>query len=343
MTDKKTRGRKLSFEILGLFAVCFIISLILYFFLLFLASGLIENLLWEQNIELNEEQQYHLDSTVFSASLVFPVFFFIILFLTLFGEKLSYIHEIIKGVDALRMGNSGYELPIVGNNELTRLAEAVNYLSKTELELKEKESRLKEEKETLIRTLSHDIRTPLTSIMSYTELLSAKGSVSDREQREYLHLVSKKTEQIKELTDILLDGGKRNVEFFEDAKLLMEQLAAEFEEALEDDYILAIDLSECKAFSGSFDVQELRRVFDNLISNIQKYADPSSPVELQIKIGSYGIIMKQKNAVLKREKQTESYQMGIYSIKRIAQNYGGGAVAEQQEDVFCITVTLSDI
>ncbi len=249
----------------------------------------------------------------------------------------------MAGVEILRDGNYGEQVELRGNNELTELAEAVNYLSESEQKLKEKEKRLYEEREELIRTLSHDIRTPLTSIMSYTELLGQKERLTVEEQQEYRCLVAKKTEQIKNLTDILLDGGHREPEFFEDARLLFEQLADEFEAELEDDFTPVTELSYVGAFSGNFDVGELRRIFDNLISNVKKYAEPSEPVELTISKKDEGIVIRQSNRIAKDKQPSESYKMGLYSIRRIAQNYGGTVEVRDENGKYEIIITLSNI
>ena len=324
MNKKAKKGRGLSYEILGLFAVCLAVTLALWFFLAFFGVGVVEEYCWEHDIPLGEEELYHLDSIVLSVSLSVSVIFFIVLFLTLFGERLSYIRTIIKGVDTLRSGVTDYRLPLEGHNELTELAAAINYLSETEAAVKARERALGEEKEALIRALSHDIRTPLTSIISYTEILSAKESISLEEQKEYFSLVEKKAGQIKSITEILLDGGKRNVEHFENARLLIEQLVCEFEEVLEEDFELSVDISACPPFSGSFDVAEMRRIFDNLISNVQKYASREKAVEMRVEVREGALPIRQKNAVCKHEKSAQSYKMGLYSILRIAQNYGGG-------------------
>ena len=219
----------------------------------------------------------------------------------------------------------------------------MNYLSESERNLREKEKRLYEEREELIRTLSHDIRTPLTSIMSYTELMSQKETLTVEEQQEYRCLVAKKTEQIKKLTDILLDGGHREPEFFEDARLLFEQLADEFESELEDRFQISSELSFVTAFSGNFDVGDLRRIFDNIISNIKKYAEPAEIVELVISKTDTGVAIRQMNSVIKNKKSTESYKMGLYSIRRIAQNYGGTVEVRDENEKYEILITLSNI
>ena len=288
---KSNKRRKLSGEILGLLAVTFVLALILLQFLGIVARAMIDSFLFMRDIVLTEAQYAQLDDWVFHLSLLVSVAFFIILFLFLLGERLSYIREVLAGIDALRSGREDYVVPLEGSNELTQLAEAVNYLSRTQREVKEKEQ--------FIRALSHDIRTPLTSIMAYSELLTGANTVDPQEQTRYLELIQHKAGQIKDMTDILLDGSKRNPEYFEDARLLIEQLTAEFEEMLEDGFSIEASL-DCPAFPGTFDVQELRRIFDNLVSNVQKYADPDRPVKISISLEGVQLLIRQENAVRER-------------------------------------------
>ena len=96
-------------------------------------------------------------------------------------------------------------------------------------------------------------------------------------------------------------------------------------------------------FSGNFDVGELRRVFDNLISNVKKYAEPSAPVELTISKKDEGIVIRQSNRIAKDRQQSESYKMGLYSIRRIAQNYGGTVEVYDENGKYEIMITLSNI
>lgn len=344
MIDKnKTKRHKLSHEILGLLGVSLVITLVVFWFLFLCGTAIVQSFCVAQDIAITEGRLAELDGWVFNLSVLASVSFFVILFLFLLGDRLAYIRTIIKGINTLRIGQLNYELPLEGSNELTQLAEAINYLSDTQREIKEKERALNEEKEQLIRTLSHDIRTPLTSIVAYSEFLSDNKDCSPQERKEYLELIRKKAEQIKELTGILLDGGTRKLEKFEDARLLMVQLADEFEESLEEEYQVSVDITGCSAFAGNFDVQELRRIFDNLASNILKYADPERVVTLQISKEEQGVVIRQKNYILEREEKMVSYKLGLNSIRRIAQNYGGGVEIRQEDDIFDITITLSDI
>ena len=343
MTEKPRKRRRLTHEILGLVCLCFALSLLLYVFITTFGGVLIEEYCFQNDIIMDEFDWYDVDNTLRGVGFGVSAVFFTVLFFALFGERLAYVRKITAGVDILRDGNYGEQVELRGNNELTELAEAVNYLSESERKLREKEKRLYEEREELIRTLSHDIRTPLTSIMSYTELLGQKETLTVEEQQEYRCLVAQKTEQIKKLTDILLDGGHREPEFFEDARLLFEQLADEFESELEDRFQISSELSFVTAFSGNFDVGDLRRIFDNIISNIKKYAEPAEIVELVISKTDTGVAIRQMNSVIKNKKSTESYKMGLYSIRRIAQNYGGTVEVRDENEKYEILITLSNI
>lgn len=342
MTDGgKGRRRRLSHEILGLIGIGALLSVILFMILSGTATVIAESYCFDHDVPMTEFDWLELDRWILGLSMLVSVVFFSILFLSLLGERLAYIRRLTKGIEALRTGEQ-HTIPLEGNNELTALAGAINEMSVARQKLKEKESALAQEKEQLIRTLSHDIRTPLTSIMAYSDFLASKEEISAEDQRAYLQLIQRKTQQIRELTDILLDGGKRNLEQFEDARLLMEQLAAEFEEELEDSFTVETDFSGCPAFSGSFDVQELRRIMDNLGSNVQKYADPAFPVELTIGMEENGLTIRQRNRVSKTDAPADSYKLGISSIRRIAQHYGGQAVVRQDAEEFSIAVTLSE-
>lgn len=268
---------------------------------------------------------------------------FVTLFLFFVGERLAYIREVVKGIEALGRHDWEYEVPLCGKNELTELAKRVNELSKEEEAFQTKEKQLQEEKMSLIRSLSHDIRTPLTSMLSYSEFMRQKEDLTVEEVKTYMELVEQKCQQIKVLTDRLLDGGSRQLEMIENGRFLMEQLVDEWEAELEDDFSLEISLEECPVFSGKFDVEELRRVFDNLASNIRKYAATSLPIQLQVgeKEGRLYILQSNKCKVL--DKPVESTKIGIDSIRKIASQYGGNVAVSQTNDEFSIRIHLFEI
>lgn len=166
------------------------------------------------------------------------------------GAKAGVSEGNYTRVDALRTHRLEDTIPLREANELTELAEHINFLSETERRLRQQEMALQAERERMIRDLSHDIRTPLTAILSYSDYMSRKDGYTDAELREYFSLVRKKAAQMKDMTDRLLEGSKRNVEPVENGRLLMEQLAGEWEEILGGQLFLRDFYGELHRFSG---------------------------------------------------------------------------------------------
>ena len=303
---------------------------------------MVESYCFHNDVGMTEFDWLEVDRWIFSLSAILSAGGFSLLFLALFSDRITYIRTITDGIDALRMGQTDGTLPLEGRNELTQLAVAINYMSATQQQFREKEQSLAREKEQFIRTLSHDIRTPLTSILAYSEYLAGENSLPCDEQKAYLQTIRKKAEQIRDLTGLLLDADNRNPAYFDNARLLMEQLAAEFEEDLEGCFDVHTDLSGCSSFTGTFDVQELRRIFDNLSSNVYKYADPNQPVYLSIRTDDSTLRIQQRNRIPAEPEPNDSYKLGINSIRRIAQNYGGKVSLQQDASSFAITISLSD-
>ena len=354
ISEKRRNTPKLSREIMGLLCITAAIALFFFGFLYLTANAIASTYLLENDILLTEGQLLTLQGGIRSLSLLSAVLLFLALFLFLLGQKMAYLREIIQGVEALRTHRMDFTMPIEGDNELKELAESINFLSETERRLRQLETELQAEKEQLIRDLSHDIRTPLTAMLSYSDYLGRKETLEQEEVQEYIALVQRKGQQIKALTDRLLDSGsrdletiedgsKRNVEPVENGRLLMEQLAGEWEEILENTFPCIVDTKNCPAFYGSFDIQELRRIFDNLASNVEKYADREQPVELRIDAVDKRLRVCQRNGIKTGTVPVESNQIGLESIRRIAALYGGMVKVSIEQGIFSIQITLSEV
>lgn len=337
-----TKTRKLSRELLGLIALSAAVSLILFLLLSHVATAVAESYCFSNDIPMTEFDWIETDRWISAVSGILSCCSFTVLFLCLLDDRIAYIRKITKGIDSLRDPDHAVCISLEGNNELTQLAKAVNELSEARQQLRSKEQTLAREKEQLIRTLAHDIRTPLTSILAYSDLI-LQQPVAAEEQKNHLRLIRSKAEQIRDLTAILLDGTHRNLEQFEDGRLLLEQIVAEFEEMLEDQFTVAVNFSECPCFTARADVQELRRVFDNLASNVCKYADPQRPVNLSVRVQEGALLICQSNSVLPQKPRSEGYGLGLDSIRRIARLYGGSMSAEETDGQFCVSVIFRNL
>lgn len=342
MTNGKTaRRRRLSLQILGMIGFSAVLAVFLFLILRWGANAFIEVYCFNHDVPMDEFAWIQVNNWVFSAAMAVSAGFFILLFLGLLTDRLRYIRKLTDGIHRIRTGDFREPMETEGNNELTELACAINEMYQTQQVLRQKEQALAQEKEQFIRTMSHDIRTPLTAILAYADYLCSE-QVPEDNRKEHLQLMRKKALQIRDLTDVLLDGNKRNPEHFENARLLLQQLCAAFEEELEDSFSVQTELADCPAFAASFDVRELQRIFDNLISNVRKYADPDQPVTLSVCLQAGNLQIRQSNAIGRHPKNSDSYRLGLHSIRRIAQFYGGQAETQEENGIFRIQITFSE-
>ena len=121
---------------------------------------LLDRVYREQLVSISEDTLIGMQGWMLNLCLLLSVVFFLVLFLVLLGDRLSYIRTITQGIDRLKEGQGDWAIPLQGNNELTTLAETINAMNAARNAVREKEKTLNEERETLIRTLAHDIRTP---------------------------------------------------------------------------------------------------------------------------------------------------------------------------------------
>ena len=222
--SKKTGVRRLSSVILEYLFFSALVSLFTFLFLFNTSVSIGEKYLLHRGITLTEVQNLTFHMWLRSICVIASITIFTFLFLFMLGQRLSYLITIIQGIEKLRENRMDYDIPLEGNDELTQLAGSINFLSSTERELARKEQELKEERDEWIRSLSHDIRTPLTSLLSYSEFMLDRESLSEEEMRTYIDLVYSKSSQIRELTSQLIERKDGNWEPIENVLFLLEQL-----------------------------------------------------------------------------------------------------------------------
>lgn len=139
----------------------------------------------------------------------------------------------------------------------------------------------------LITNVSHDLKTPLTSIINYVDLLD-KLKLDDQNAREYIDVLSRQSARLKKLTDDLLEASKAStgnikMEFSRcDIALLLSQTVGEFADRLEEAQLTPIVTLPQSPHFANIDGKRLYRVFENLMSNICKYSQPNTRVYLDV-------------------------------------------------------------
>ena len=195
-----------------------------------------------------------------------------------------------KGVEEIASGNLDYKIEIDGDgkNEFDRLSAMVNELGSAQniaIQSELKNQRLKTD---LISNVSHDLKTPLTSILTYTDLLKAEG-LGSKNAEEYLQVIDEKGKRLRKLTEDLFDAAKASSGALNvrkekvDLLALINQEIAEANGSFADAGLeLVVDAAD-EHYYACADSQLLWRVVDNLLGNTRKYAQQGTRVYISLK------------------------------------------------------------
>lgn len=227
---------------------------------------------------------------------------FVEIFFKLIDFTIEYIRKLRRFIQQVTSGNYGVQCEVEYDDELGSLAANINVLSKTLL-AKEKESEKLKEKERaaldiernaerqkneLITNVAHDLRTPLTTIVGYLELIKDDTALSKEDVHKYSGIAYEKSIRLQEMMDDLfeftkLDNAdiKLNKSMINLSGLIM-QMTDEFYPSFKDCNITPIvDLPEENIYVQG-DGQLLARVFDNLISNALKYGYHNTDLKIEV-------------------------------------------------------------
>ena len=200
--------------------------------------------------------------------------------------------EIKAGVEEVKNGNLTYKIPVEEDikgirGEFDRLAADINDISQASNIAVQNEIKNQRMKTDLISNVSHDLKTPLTSMISYVDLMKKEGLDSPNAP-EYLDIIDSKTQRLKTLTENLFEAAKAssgaipvNIEPI-DLSSLLSQSMAEMEERL---MARGLDIqvkNRCEGVKVMADGQLMWRVIENLLGNVSKYALDNSRVYINI-------------------------------------------------------------
>ncbi|MBY2478269.1 sensor histidine kinase [Clostridioides difficile] len=304
MYNRKTINKKL--------AIVFLISIIVQSIIQYLILRLFMDIYYANAIAI-----------VILFTLINTVFHFYIY--NFLSAKFNYINNISKNVKNIENGNLKYKLEVIGDDEISTLAKSINNITdglEAAVDSNIKNERMKTE---LITNVSHDLKTPLTSILSYVDML--KNNEFDKETiNDYISILDKKAQRLKLLIEDIFEASKLSsgdVEFNitkTDIRELLIQSTVEFEDKIQSsDLDFIIETPEHAVFT-MIDGKKTWRVFENLISNILKYSMQNTRVYIDMLLEEENIILTFKNISndklnLKPEELLERFRRGDISRK----------------------------
>lgn len=309
-------------------------------------------------------------AVVFFHPMAFIVYFILFLFFTVpvliyLFKRIGYFNRIIQHTNELAAGQMEQDLPHKGKSALAILAGNLNLLKhgvKTSKRAEAKSERLKTE---LITNVSHDLRTPLTSIITYTELLKSQ-EVTKEDQNAYLEIIDRKSKRLKVLIDDLFEVSKMasgNLELIKDKVdivQLLQQAMAEYSETIKESSLTFRVATPNDPIFAHVDGQKMWRVFENLIGNVLKYSMDNTRVYISVTEENQKIVVSFKNVskyelggnfeeLFERFKRgdtsrhTEGSGLGLAIAKSIVDLHEGSMDIDVDGDLFKATIELDAV
>lgn len=269
--------------------------------------------------------------------------------------------QIIAGLKKITDGDLQYKIPtekLSGEQEM--VADYINHIGEgldAAVENSLKNERMKTE---LITNVSHDIKTPLTSIINYVDLLKRENP-EDPKIRGYLEVLENKAQRLKVLTEDVVEASKAStgnialemtdLNFIE----LVHQVIGEFEEKFEErNLTMVVHFDEEEAIICA-DGRRLWRVLENVFGNVSKYAMENTRVYVDVKVDRPNVQLSLKNISAQPlnisaeelterfirgdvSRNTEGSGLGLSIAKDLVQLQGGEFKLYLDGDLFKVTI-----
>lgn len=262
--------------------------------------------------------------------LIAVTIFFIVFFVITGGfdnHLRRKITELSEQVSVVAEGGLNIPISLGGRDEITLLSEEAEKMRSTLVDKIESENKAWKANNELITSISHDIRTPLTALVGYSDILHNEQYSSETEKDSYIERCRDKIYRLKDLTDelfkysLVFGTPEISVEFTEEnAAILLSQLLGEPLAELKAKGVSVATTILINDITISVDVQSLKRVFDNLFSNINKYADFEKPIVATVTKNGSVINVKLINFKKELENPVESSKIGLKTCQRICQS-----------------------
>lgn len=263
----------------------------------------------------------------------------------------------------LAKGNLGYQIPLEGmRGELLQFAQDMNAISHVVADAVEDQTRSEHLKTELITNVSHDIKTPLTSIINYADLIG-RQPLDNETITEYAQVLYRQSTRLKKLIDDLMEVSKAttgNLEVYLErcqAGVILSQAMGEFEQRLQERGIDIIVRQREEPVWIMADPRMLWRILDNLMTNICKYAQSDTRVYLLLEERDNQAVMSFKNIsahpleidaaeLMERfvrgdkSRHTEGSGLGLAIARSLTELQGGNMQLVTDGDLFKVILTF---
>lgn len=259
---------------------------------------------------------------------------FILLFYYLTSKKMRYIEKISEGLFKISKNNLEHKIEIEGKDELAKLSENINSMVVELNKSIEGERNAEKSKSDLITNVSHDLRTPLTSIKGYIALVKDKKYKNEEEFMEYLNIAYNKSEKLEGLINDLFEYTKLSNKgiILQLQKISMNELLEQLAEELhiiceENSVVISLELPKEEIYA-EIDGDKMARVFENLLVNAIRYCTKPSEIKLKLnkKEDKVIVVIENKCEHINKEDLERLFDRFYRADKSRTENSGGSGL-----------------
>ena len=258
------------------------------------------------------------------------------------------ITRIAKDVSIVAEGDMYHGIAPDGQDEIGRLSRDVESMRSTMLENVKKEREAMDANAELVTSMSHDIRTPLTVLLGYLDIM--KLHAPNEEMMSYINASEKTALRLKKMSDdmfsyfLLFGGGAAEVDMQDyDAHTLVDQMLSEHVLLLtEQGYDVRMDMADM--LSGGLiittDANLLKRIVENLMSNILKYADKERPITLTGSLEGEILSVTLENYIPEVMNNADSNRIGLKTCVKLARVMGAELTTGEADGRFTVLLKM---
>ena len=351
-----TYQKRLTAYFLKAACVSLAISLAVLAVVLSMMQLLLHSGLWDYFHDLGYKYLIAAEYLPSVVAVALTVICFIVSFSVRINRRVRYVEYLSREIQKIREEGFGRTMELQGDDEITRLCAVINEMSVQLREKEEREKRQQRSKDELITNVSHDLRSPLTSIIGYVELLKETGPEDRQRFAEYIEVVERRLTGLNGLINELFEYTKLNsadqLPDMEkrDVLELLRHILYEYKILMEAEGLTLSWQLEAESHIAHINTRQMVRVFQNLLDNARRYAHRSAPVTVTAQdTGRLHICITNRVAdphgiepdrIFERfycgdraRSAPQSSGLGLAIVKRIVELHGGqvGASLQGQE------------
>lgn len=260
-------------------------------------------------------------------------------------NRMRYVGKLKDEILVMANGDLEHPITIKGNDEIGILARNLDEMRLALDENIYREQEGQKANHELISSISHDLRTPMTTLYGYLEIMAQK-KCPEKKKEEYILRCIDKVEEIRTLSDKMFEYAlvyEKN-EHVELTEIFLWELLEDMEGSQEFLRLKGFQVQvECKV-PQTVKVEGNRvffqRIFNNLFSNILKYGEKEQPVLITTAADRGSVELVFLNRKRQQEKLVESNQIGLKSVQKMIELQGGSFFVAEEEETFAVTIRM---